>query len=205
MISLLACFLLKGALKLSLLCSLIAPLSKVFTTKLVTKLLVKLKLTLFPDQFFPVLACLFIHLSSHLLPYDIKKRSRTFKIKAILACGTKKLKNQEPISSRLAKSGHQRGASLKHFPASNFKDANFSCWTRDVRLTDRDLKNEAHKIGGHVGKVARSVEIVKVGMIISLLAFIRKGCANLRGLRMSNCPPSGEHLHYYHLVKSITI
>ena len=68
MISLLACFLLKGALKLSLLCSLIAPLSKVFTTKLVTKLLVKLKLTLFPDQFFPVLACLFIHLSSHLLP-----------------------------------------------------------------------------------------------------------------------------------------
>ena len=107
MISLLACFLLKGALKLSLLCSLIAPLSKVFTTKLVTKLLVKLKLTLFPDQFFPVLACLFIHLSSHLLPYDIKKRSRTFKIKAILACGTKKLKNQEPISSWLAKSGHQ--------------------------------------------------------------------------------------------------
>ena len=66
MISLLATCLLKGAaLKF---CSLIAPLSKVFTTKLVTKLLVKLKLTLFPDQFFPVLACLFIHLSSHLLP-----------------------------------------------------------------------------------------------------------------------------------------
>ena len=72
MISLLATCLLKGAaLKF---CSLIAPLSKVFTTKLVTKLLVKLKLTLFPDQFFPVLACLFIHLSSHLLPqYDIKR------------------------------------------------------------------------------------------------------------------------------------
>ena len=66
LISLLATCLLKGtALKF---CSLIAPLSKVFTTKLVTKLLVKLKLTLFPDQFFPVLACLFIHLSSHLLP-----------------------------------------------------------------------------------------------------------------------------------------